>query len=159
MPSSRRLVKLLDLLHAKGGMEAAELARACGISTRTLQRDMDALTAAGFPVYFDHGYRLAMPALLPAIPLTVDEALALRVAAQAALPRTEAAAARALSLASDKLQQTLTATPPVAPGIPPPVAPLAADMLLIASATVSALAASNVNISNFLRAMSGVSTS
>jgi predicted DNA-binding transcriptional regulator YafY len=110
--SSRRLVKLLELLHAKGGMEAAELAQTCGISPRTLQRDLDALTAAGFPVYFDHGYRLAMPALLPAIPLTVDEALALRLAAQAALPRTEAVAARALSLASDKLQQALAATPP-----------------------------------------------
>jgi predicted DNA-binding transcriptional regulator YafY len=95
-------------------MEAAELARACGISTRTLQRDLDALTAAGFPVYFDHGYRLAMPVLLPAIPLTVDEALALRLAAQAALPRTETVAARALSLACDKLQQALAATPPSA---------------------------------------------
>ncbi len=114
MASSRRLVKLLELLHAQGGMEAVGLARACGISTRTLQRDLDALTAAGFPVYFDHGYRLAMPALLPAIPLTVDEALALRLAAQAALPRTETAAARVLSLACDKLQQALAAAPPTA---------------------------------------------
>src|SRR5574337_154106 len=78
MPRSERLVRLLTLLHAKAGMEAAALARACGVSERTLQRDLDALTRAGFPIYFDHGYRLAAPALLPPISLTVDEALALR---------------------------------------------------------------------------------
>jgi predicted DNA-binding transcriptional regulator YafY len=109
---SERLVKLLDLLHARAGMEAGALARACGISTRTLQRDLDDLTAAGFPVYFDHGYRLATPALLPAIMLTVDEALALRLAAQAAIPRAEPATTRALGLATAKLQQALLTKPP-----------------------------------------------
>ena len=112
MARSERLVKLLDLLHARAGMEAGALARACGISTRTLQRDLDDLTAAGFPVYFDHGYRLATPALLPAIMLTVDEALALRLAAQAAIPRAEPATTRALGLATAKLQQALLTKPP-----------------------------------------------
>lgn len=112
VPRSERLVKLLDLLHARAGMEGEALARACGISVRTLQRDLDALTSAGFPVYFDHGYRLAAPALLPALMLTVDEALALRLAAQAATPRAEPATMRALELASAKLQQALLTRPP-----------------------------------------------
>jgi predicted DNA-binding transcriptional regulator YafY len=115
MPGSERLVKLLDLLHANAGMEGEALARACGISARTLQRDLDALTAAGFPVYFDHGYRLAAPALLPALMLTVDEALALRLAAQAAAPRADPATTRALELAAAKLQQALLTQPPEAP--------------------------------------------
>ena len=115
MSRSERLVKLLDLLHAHTGMEGDALARACGISARTLQRDLDALTAAGFPVYFDHGYRLAAPALLPALVLTVDEALALRLAAQAATPRAEPATTRALGLAAAKLQQALLTKPPEEP--------------------------------------------
>jgi predicted DNA-binding transcriptional regulator YafY len=112
VPRSVRLVKLLDLLHAHAGIEGEALARACGISVRTLQRDLDALTAAGFPVYFDHGYRLAAPVLLPALMLTVDEALALRLAAQAATPRADPATARALELATAKLQQALLTKPP-----------------------------------------------
>lgn len=115
MPHSERLVKLLELLHAHPGMEADDLSRACGISARTLQRDLDALTAAGFPVYFDHGYRLAAPMLLPAITLTADEALALKLAAQAAASRAEPAAARSLAVAGAKLAQALATKPPERP--------------------------------------------
>lgn len=115
VPRSERLVKLLTLLHGHPGMEAAALARACGASERTLLRDLDALTAAGFPVYFDHGYRLAAVALLPPITLTVDEALALRLAAQTAAPRAGTVAARSLTLATDKLQQALSTRPPEDP--------------------------------------------
>jgi predicted DNA-binding transcriptional regulator YafY len=115
MPRSERLVKLLTLLHSKAGMEADALARACGISERTLRRDLDALTRAGFPVYFDHGYRLAAPALLPPITLTMDEALALRLAAQAAASRPGADPGRALTVATDKLLQALATKPPEDP--------------------------------------------
>lgn len=115
VPRSERLVKLLTLLHGHPGMDAAALARACGASERTLLRDLDALTAAGFPVYFDHGYRLAAVALLPPITLTVDEALALRLAAQTAAPRAGTVAARSLTLATDKLQQALATRPPEGP--------------------------------------------
>ncbi len=112
MPRSERLVKLLTLLQSHPGIEAGLLARACAISERTLQRDLDALTAAGFPVYFDHGYRLAAAALLPPVTLSVDEALALRLAAQATAPRAGSIAARSLTLANDKLQQALATKPP-----------------------------------------------
>lgn len=115
MPRTERLVKLLTLLHSHPGMAAEELARACGVSGRTLLRDLDALTQAGFPVYFDRGYRLAAAALLPPITLTVDEALALSLAAQAAAPREGSIAARSLTLATDKLQQALATRPPEDP--------------------------------------------
>lgn len=115
MPRPERLVKLLTLLHSKPGMEAGALARACAISERTLLRDLDALTTAGFPVYFDHGYRLAAVALLPPITLTVDEALALRLAVERAAPQAGSTAARSLTLATDKLQHALTTRPPEDP--------------------------------------------
>lgn len=107
-------------------MEAGALARACTISERTLLRDLDALTAAGFPVYFDRGYRLAAAALLPPVTLTVDEALALHLAAQSAGPRVGSIAARSLTLATDKLQQALSTRPPE----DPPERQLALELLV-----------------------------
>jgi predicted DNA-binding transcriptional regulator YafY len=112
---SERLVKLIEFLQTHTKTDPVALARAFGISQRTLQRDLDALAAAGFPVYFDQGYRLAAPALLPAIALTVDEALALRVAAHSTAPRAERATARALTLATEKLQQALATRPAEGP--------------------------------------------
>jgi predicted DNA-binding transcriptional regulator YafY len=112
VPRPERLVKLLTLLHSHPGMEATALARACAISERTLLRDLDALTGAGFPVYFDRGYRLATAALLPPITLTVDEVLALQLAAEAAAPKAGSVAAHSLTLAADKLQQVLATRPP-----------------------------------------------
>lgn len=111
MQRAERLMKLLELLHGQAGTDAETLARACGVSSRTLQRDLDALGAAGFPVYFHHGYQLAAPALLPPVTLTVDQALALRLVAQSAAFRTESATGRALSLAAKKLDQALAAQP------------------------------------------------
>src|SRR6266568_4704319 len=57
-----RLVTLLLLLQARGQMTAAELAGELEVSVRTIQRDIEALSAAGVPVYSergrDGGYRL-----------------------------------------------------------------------------------------------------
>lgn len=112
MQRSERLMKLLELLHNRPGLEAQVLAAECGTSERTLQRDLDALGAAGFPVYFEHGYRLAAPTLLPAVTLTVDQALALRMAALSIALRAEPATARTLSVAAQKLEQAMAARPP-----------------------------------------------
>lgn len=112
MSRAERAVKLLTLLQNHPGMEAAALAQTCGVSGRTLSRDLDALSAAGFPVYFDHGYHLAAPALLPPITFTVDEALALRLAARATIPEGSPFATRSLTLATDRLQKALAAKPP-----------------------------------------------
>jgi predicted DNA-binding transcriptional regulator YafY len=112
MPRPERLLKLMTLLQTHAGMAPAALAKACGVSGRTLRRDLDALTRAGFPAYFDHGYRLAAPALLPAFTLTVDEALALQMAAKTAAGRAQGATARALALATERLQHILAGRPP-----------------------------------------------
>ena len=57
-----RLLSILTTLQARGQVTAPELAEACEVSVRTIYRDIDALAAAGIPVYADRGaeggYRL-----------------------------------------------------------------------------------------------------
>ncbi|WP_316175161.1 MULTISPECIES: YafY family protein [unclassified Bradyrhizobium] len=50
-----RLLSILTTLQARGRVTAPELAEACEVSVRTIYRDIDALSAAGIPVYAERG--------------------------------------------------------------------------------------------------------
>jgi predicted DNA-binding transcriptional regulator YafY len=77
-----RLLQLIGLLQAGRGYNADALSQACGVSRRTIFRDVDLLRQSGIPVAFDEVqecYRIPGACLLPPTNFTPDEAMALLV--------------------------------------------------------------------------------
>lgn len=128
MSKGERLQLILSLLKTVPGIRPADLAARCRVSERSIFRDLHALQAIGLPVYFDRGYRLPSPTFLPAIHLTGEEALALRVAASRGTQRN-GPMARALASAQSKLALRLAPASPILegqmplqlPGVPSPL--------------------------------------
>jgi len=72
-----RLLLILNLLRFRRNLKASDLANECEVSERTIYRDIQALSEARVPIYFDRGYKLLTDAFLPPLNFTVDELLTL----------------------------------------------------------------------------------
>jgi predicted DNA-binding transcriptional regulator YafY len=107
-----RLVAMLLLLQARGQLTAPELAAELAVSVRTIQRDAEALSEAGVPVYAERGprggYRLVDGYRSRLTGLARDEARAL-VAIGAPAPAGELGLGEALMSARLKLAAALPA--------------------------------------------------
>jgi len=102
-------LKLLGLLQAGKGYHTDALASACGVSRRTIFRDLDVLRQAGVPLQYDEeGQHYHIPAtyFLPPTNFTPEEALTLLVLChdlgdQSQLPFFEPARSAAVKLLSN----------------------------------------------------------
>jgi predicted DNA-binding transcriptional regulator YafY len=74
-----RLLHVLNLLRARQGLKASDLARECEVSERTIYRDVIALSSGNVPIYFDNGYRLLSDAFLPPLNFTFEDYLLLKM--------------------------------------------------------------------------------
>ncbi|WP_026828401.1 helix-turn-helix transcriptional regulator [Exiguobacterium artemiae] len=76
-----RHLKVMRLLNRQQLLTARELAEACGVSLRTIQRDLLELEANGYPIYSERGaaggYRVLPNRLLPPLALREQEAITL----------------------------------------------------------------------------------
>jgi predicted DNA-binding transcriptional regulator YafY len=76
---SDRLLLILNLLRSRRNLKVSDLANECEVSERTIFRDIQALSEARVPIYFDHGYKLLTDAFLPPLNFTVDELMTLYI--------------------------------------------------------------------------------
>jgi len=99
-----RLLKILMLIQGETGWTSQRLGLECGVTERTIFRDLKMLEGAGIPYFYDErtrGYSIRRDFFLPPVQLTLEESLALaalaeHVGGQEQVPFTSAAA-RAIS--------------------------------------------------------------
>ncbi|MBY0205883.1 YafY family transcriptional regulator [Paenibacillus polysaccharolyticus] len=86
MHKAQRLVQLIMLVNERRTFTVQELADECGVSRRTMIRDLAELSELGIPLYSEvgphGGYRVLREKVLPPISFSEHEAMALFFAAQ-----------------------------------------------------------------------------
>ncbi|MDP6380958.1 MAG: WYL domain-containing protein, partial [Phycisphaerae bacterium] len=79
-----RVLKIITLLQTQVFYNADQIGRECGVSRRTIYRDLNMLEAAGIPLYYDRkkgGYQIHHTCFLPPVNLSVEEALSIILSA------------------------------------------------------------------------------
>jgi len=75
-----RLLYILNLLRARRNLNAQKLAEECGVTERSIYRDIVSLSEANVPIYYDNGYKLASGNFLPPLNFDFDEYHCLKLA-------------------------------------------------------------------------------
>ncbi len=80
MSRAGRLIDLVQLLSGRRSRRMGEIVEHCGVSERTIYRDLAELNAQSIPVvHDDHGYRLLETATIRPLNLTAEEHAVLRL--------------------------------------------------------------------------------
>lgn len=64
---------ILALLRRKNNLGATDLARRCGVSRRTILRDISTISSANIPIFYDAGYQLLHEDFLPPMSFSTEE--------------------------------------------------------------------------------------
>jgi predicted DNA-binding transcriptional regulator YafY len=73
MTKAERLLYLINLIRSSRTLTSKQLAERCGVSERTIFRDINSLASARFPIYYDRGYKFLEGAFLPTLNMTEEE--------------------------------------------------------------------------------------
>ncbi len=86
-----RMLHILNLLRTRRNLNAQKLAEECGVTERSIYRDIISLSEMNVPIYYDNGYKLASDNFLPALNFTFEEYHLLKLALESSpLVRTGA---------------------------------------------------------------------
>ncbi|MEO0528098.1 MAG: YafY family protein [Bacteroidota bacterium] len=109
MKRLHRLTAILIKLQAKSTLRAAYLADHFEVSSRTIYRDLEALSLAGVPIGFEHnvGYFLVEGYQLPPLMFTEDEANALITAQKIVDQNNDSSLVAAFNEAVEKVKAVL----------------------------------------------------
>ena len=75
-----RLLYILNLLRSRRNLNARMIAEECGVTERSVYRDIIALSEANVPIYYDNGYKMASDSFLPPLNFDHDEYRCLKLA-------------------------------------------------------------------------------
>ena len=105
-----RLLNLVSALQSGKGINADGLAETCGISRRTVFRDIESLKSAGVPIDYNNSnkqYRLDSTHYLPPTNFTLKESLALILLIERSAPIGPGSFSQAAREAANKIELTL----------------------------------------------------
>ncbi|UCE24332.1 MAG: YafY family transcriptional regulator [Candidatus Zixiibacteriota bacterium] len=75
-----RMLHILNLLRTRRNLNAQKLAEECGVTERSIYRDIISLSEMNVPIYYDNGYKLASDNFLPALNFSFEEYHLLKLA-------------------------------------------------------------------------------
>ncbi len=105
-----RLLFILNLLRSRRNMNAAKIAEECGVTERTIYRDIIAISEANIPIYYDNGYKYASDNFLPPLNISVDEYLTLTAALESSPLAELDHSKRILKAVKTKIEAVLSRT-------------------------------------------------
>ena len=108
MKKAHRLLFILNLIRSRRNLKARDLAKECEVSERTIYRDINAISEANIPIYYDNGYKFLTNAFLPPLNLSLDEHLALFVGLNSENPNSHAALKSAGKTALAKVESLIS---------------------------------------------------
>lgn len=73
MTKAERLIYLVNLIKQRGGMYVGDMSVECGVSVRTIYRDLNSLLRMNIPLHYNKGYHLSDDSSVPAMELGIDE--------------------------------------------------------------------------------------